>query len=126
LPIIVPLSSNDTESASALMAAAISLRVTASSASHHPQRGHVEVEDRLLFLALHRVLAAHGDDGADRLDIETDAAGLLVDLTDIVGDRRLLFLQMLDALDQGAQLAGGDGLACRCRRTSKAPSNASA
>src|SRR6185437_10943793 len=80
-------------------------------ASFHSQRGLVEVEDSFLFLTLGCILLAQADDGAQRLGVETGAFCLGKDVLDVVGDGLLLFLKTLDALDERAQLARGNGLA---------------
>ncbi len=48
------------------------------------------------------------DDRAHRLDVEAGRLGFGIDVLDIVGDAFLLFLQPLDALDEKAELFGGN------------------
>jgi NTP pyrophosphatase (non-canonical NTP hydrolase) len=63
--------------------------------------------DRLGLGALVRVLLAHAHDGAQRLDVVAVTLGFGEDVADVVGDRLLLFLQPLDALDDGLELVLG-------------------
>jgi hypothetical protein len=65
---------------------------------------HVGLDDRLLFAPLVGVLLAQPHDDTERLDVETVALGLGIDVADIVGDRLLLFFQPLHALDKGLEL----------------------
>ena len=68
----------------------------------------VEVEQRLLLLPLGDVLLAEPDDRAERLGVEAVALGLGVDFLDVVGERLLLLLEPLDALDDGSELVLGE------------------
>src|SRR5208282_3632027 len=72
----------------------------------HAERALVDVEERLLLLALGAVQLAQADDLAQHPEIEAAALGLGVDVADIVRERLLLILQPLDPLDQRAQLLG--------------------
>src|SRR6201993_3999415 len=74
-------------------------RLEAASASKHPQRLHIGLQDGLLLLALVGILLAQPHDGAQRLHVVAVALALGIDVTDVVGGRLLLFLQPLDALD---------------------------
>ena len=65
---------------------------------------HVGFQNRLGFLPLLRILLAHPHDGAQRLDVETIAFALGIDVADIFGDSLLLLFQPLDALDDGFEL----------------------
>ena len=67
---------------------------------HHAERFQVEIEHRFLFLALVGVLLAERDHLAQDLGVEAVALGLGVDFLDVGGDRLLLLLKPLDALDQ--------------------------
>src|SRR5690606_9271237 len=79
--------------------------------SRHAECSLVEIENRLFFLPLGLVLLAQPDKRADSPGVEARTLRFGVNFLDIVGDRLLFFLKTLDALDQGAQLAGGDSLA---------------
>src|SRR5690606_35800754 len=73
------------------------------SASNLADGGQVEVEDRLFLLALDLVLLAKAHDLADHLGVVALALGLGEDLLDVVGDRGLVLLEALDALDDRLQ-----------------------
>jgi hypothetical protein len=51
--------------------------------SDHPERLHVEIEDRFLLTTFIVVLLAQRDDPADRLGVEARALGLGVDVLDV-------------------------------------------
>src|SRR4051794_13832162 len=72
----------------------------AYASGRHAEGLHIELEDRLLLLALGIILLAQGDDLADRLGVEAGALGFGVDFLDVAGDARLLFFEALDALDE--------------------------
>jgi hypothetical protein len=84
----------------------------------------IEVGQRLLLVALGLVLLAQADDLAEDLDVEAFALGLVEDALHVGGDRGLVLLQALDALDEALQPAlGGGGRGrrlggCRIRRPS--------
>ena len=61
-----------------------------------------------MFHALVLVLLAQAHDRAQRLHVVAVALGLGVDVADVVGDRLLLFLEPLDALDEGLELILGE------------------
>ena len=64
-------------------------------------------------------------DRAQRLDVEAGALGFRIDVADIVGDRLLLLLEPLDALDEGLQLVlgkAGRGLFLVQRQQRRSPS----
>src|ERR1700730_14601007 len=68
----------------------------------------VDVEQRLLLVALLRVLLAQPNHFAQDLHVEAVALGLLIDFLLVFVQRLDLFLDPLDALDDGAQLIAGD------------------
>ena len=65
---------------------------------------HVEVEERFLLLAFGRILLPQPHHRADDLGIVAVRLGLRVDILDVVGDRLLFFLELLDPLDDGTEL----------------------
>src|SRR5262245_36869242 len=74
----------------------------------HPQRVQVGFQNRFLLLALVDVLLAHTHHRAQRFYIEAVALGLGIDVTHVIGDRLLFFLQPLDALNEGLELILGE------------------
>ncbi len=72
--------------------------------SDHAERVHVGFDDGLVLAALIDILLAQPHDDPQRLHVEAVALGLGVDVLDVVGDRLLLFLQPLHALDEGLEL----------------------
>ena len=65
----------------------------------------VEVKQRFHFLPLVAVLLAQADDLAHHLDVIAIALGFGVDILDVVGNGFLLFLEALDALNEGTELS---------------------
>src|SRR5919109_1607856 len=74
----------------------------------HAEREHVSRQDRLMLLALFRVLLAQPHDRAQRLDVEAVGPGLRIDVADVVRDGLLLFLEPLDTFHECAQVLLGD------------------
>ena len=73
----------------------------------HAEFGHVQVNDGLnlkAFVAIHPALL---QDDLHRLGVEAVALGLREHFLDVVGDRRLLLVEALDTLEQGAKLSVG-------------------
>jgi hypothetical protein len=60
---------------------------------------HVDLEQRLLLLAVGRALLAQPDDLAQHLDVEAERLGLGELVADVLGERLLVLLQALDLLD---------------------------
>src|SRR5262249_44271668 len=75
--------------------------------AQHAERVHVGLEDRLLLLALVDVLLAQADDVAQRLGVEGVGLGCRIDVAHVIGERLLLLLEALDALDEGLQMILG-------------------
>ena len=72
------------------------------------QRALIEDQQFLLLLAVGLVHATDPDDLAHDLGVEAGALGLGIDLLDVAGERPLLLLEPLDALDKGLQLCARD------------------
>lgn len=84
--------------------------MSAPRSSAHTKGVHVELQHRILFLALMVLFLAQTYDGPDNLAVEAGTFELRVNFLDVVADRFLFFLKALDTLDEGAQLADGNGL----------------
>jgi hypothetical protein len=69
---------------------------------------HIGFQNRLVLLALVDILLSQPHDRAQRLDVEAGALGFRIDVTDVVGERLLLFLEPLDAFDEGLELILGE------------------
>src|SRR6185437_12707508 len=76
----------------------------------HPERVQIGLENGLLLLALVDVLLAQEHHGAQRLGVVSVGFGFPVDIADVVSDRLLLFLQALDAFDEGFELILGEAM----------------
>src|SRR4029453_12494791 len=63
----------------------------------------VDLEQRLLLLAVGRIHFAQAHDLAHHLGVEAGALGFGIDLADVGGEPPLLLPQPLDALDERAQ-----------------------
>src|SRR5215469_9803422 len=93
---------------------------------------HVDVEERLLLLAVGGIHAAQAHDLAHDLGFVAGRLRFGIDFADIAGKRGALFFQPLDPLDEGFQslrlnglLAGHAALApCRCHGTRAEDSSA--
>ena len=70
----------------------------------------IGLENGLLLLALVDVLLAQAHHGAQRLGVVSVGFGFPVDIADVVSDRLLLFLQALDAFDEGFELILGEAM----------------
>src|ERR1043166_6076777 len=74
----------------------------------HPQRAQIEIEHGFLFLAVGTIELSKAHHLAHDLGVEALAFRFRIDFADVGGQRRLLFLQPLDALDQRAQMFLGE------------------
>ena len=88
------------------------------SQSNHPQCLQIRLQDRFLLGALVGVHLPQLDDRPQRLDVEAVAFSFRVDVADVVADRLLLELELLDALNDrldrySACLAALGGLEAR-------------
>src|SRR5262249_27165315 len=83
-----------------------------SNRSDHAQRVHVGLEHRLVFHPLVLVLLAQAHHGTHGLHVVAVALGLGIDVADIVGNRLLLLLEPLDALDESLELILGETGRC--------------
>src|SRR6185437_9233762 len=68
----------------------------------------IEIEHRLLLDPAVAILLSDRHDLAHDLDVEAVRLGFAVDVLDVAGKRLLLFLEALDPLDEGEQMAGVD------------------
>src|ERR1043166_940672 len=73
-----------------------------------PQRAQIEIEHGFLFLAVGTIELSKAHHLAHDLGVEALAFRFRIDFADVGGQRRLLFLQPLDALDQRAQMFLGE------------------
>ena len=85
----------------------IRLRASGRLRLRHAERMEIGVEHGLFLFPLIGVLFADADHGSQRLDVEAVALRLGIDVAKIGGERGLLFLQSLDAGDDGAELVFG-------------------
>jgi len=65
---------------------------------------HIGLENSLLLAPFIGILLAQPHDRAQCLDVEAVGLGLGINVPNIVADRFFLFLQPLDALDEGLQM----------------------
>src|SRR5271165_1149082 len=79
--------------------------------SIHPERGQIEIKDRLLLDPFVAVLLSDRYDLSQDPDVEAVRLGFAVDILDVAGQRLLLLFEALDPFDESPQVTGVD-LAC--------------